>query len=301
MPTLLRGAKLPPAAELAARARLLGSPLPMPQAVVLRGQSSEPLLNKVHIASTQRCGTAERDGLAIVLAADSFAELSPFPTQVRVGQFVRFEATLHGAVVAPDLLALDPDGHVRTIPLSRDRDGRVHATLSARAHGHTEIQLLGSLGDGPRPLLETYFSTEHATAGRVERALWPEGEVPELHEVRDLYQHINHVRTHPLTVDPRLEQIATAHAEAMVRTKRLAHDVGSGLLTARAKSLNAEALGENVAHSETLTSANQGLSRSPSHRRNRTQEEWSSMGVGVARDTDGTLWVCETFARGASP
>jgi len=42
--------------------------------------------------------------------------------------------------------------------------------------------------------------------------------------------------------------------------------------------------------------AERALWASPSHRENLLLPRFDRVGIGVARDPDGTLWVCQTFA-----
>jgi uncharacterized protein YkwD len=96
--------------------------------------------------------------------------------------------------------------------------------------------------------------------------------------------------------DPRLDAIAQGHADAMMRARRIAHDLGEGDLTRRLDDagLVARSVGENVAHARTLVAAHRALYASPSHRMN-ILGPYTHLGVGVANDADG-VWVCEVFA-----
>jgi uncharacterized protein YkwD len=65
-------------------------------------------------------------------------------------------------------------------------------------------------------------------------------------------------------------------------------------------SLNWSALGENVAMStptgNTLLSLFNMLASSAGHRANMVNPDFTHMGVGLARDSSGALWVVEVFA-----
>jgi uncharacterized protein YkwD len=54
-------------------------------------------------------------------------------------------------------------------------------------------------------------------------------------------------------------------------------------------------MGENVAHALTLERAHRVLWASPSHRGNLLDRRFRDLGVGVARDSDGSVWVCQLF------
>jgi uncharacterized protein YkwD len=101
-----------------------------------------------------------------------------------------------------------------------------------------------------------------------------------------------------LELDERLAALAQSHAEAMRRARKTAHDAGDGDLSFRLEQLGLELeAGENVAHAESVALAQRALWASPSHRENLLFPRFTLLGVGVAPDPDGTLWVCQVFAR----
>ena len=59
--------------------------------------------------------------------------------------------------------------------------------------------------------------------------------------------------------------------------------------------------GENAAHEATVVRAHRALWASPSHRSNLLDARFTAMGIGIARDDDGSSWICETFADFAEP
>jgi uncharacterized protein YkwD len=64
-----------------------------------------------------------------------------------------------------------------------------------------------------------------------------------------------------------------------------------------AAGLAVKAAGENVAHAMSVIHAHRSLHASPSHRANMLSPAFDSVGIGVAADRDGTLWVCQLYAR----
>lgn len=103
----------------------------------------------------------------------------------------------------------------------------------------------------------------------------------------------------PLAHDDKLDALAKAHAERMRDGRSVAHDLGDGDFRDRFEAegtLDAHAVGENVAHAPTLALAHRALHASPSHRINLLRADYTHMGVGVARAEDGSVYVCETFA-----
>ena len=97
------------------------------------------------------------------------------------------------------------------------------------------------------------------------------------------------------------QDILTAKAEAwaqhMAATGRLEHSV----LTADLGDLVWTMLGENVGMSgptsDTLLTIHNMFVASPEHRANLVNSQYTHMGVGVATDSAGRVWVSEVFAR----
>jgi uncharacterized protein YkwD len=104
-------------------------------------------------------------------------------------------------------------------------------------------------------------------------------------------------RSAPLERDAHLEELAQAHAEAMRRARKTVHDAGDGDPSQRLADTGLEErIGENVAHAANAVLAQRVLWASPAHRENLLLTDFALIGVGVAPDADGTLWVCELFA-----
>jgi uncharacterized protein YkwD len=96
---------------------------------------------------------------------------------------------------------------------------------------------------------------------------------------------------------PNLTNKAEAWAQHMARTGTLAHST----LSANLGSLNWKSLGENVGYSsptkDTLLTIHNMFVNSPGHRKNLLNSGFTHMGVGVAKDSKGRIWVAEVFAR----
>jgi uncharacterized protein YkwD len=94
-----------------------------------------------------------------------------------------------------------------------------------------------------------------------------------------------------------LTQKAEAWAQHMAATGRLEHST----LSAGLGSLGWTALGENVGYSSptsnTLLTIHNMFVSSPDHRANLLNSGFTHMGVGVAKDSSGRVWVAEVFAR----
>jgi uncharacterized protein YkwD len=101
----------------------------------------------------------------------------------------------------------------------------------------------------------------------------------------------------PLQQNDVLTRKAEEWAQHMAATGQLAHsNLSDGV-----ESLNWTALGENVAYSspngDTLAAIHDLFVASAGHRANLVNSGFTHMGVGVATDRSGTVWVSEVFAR----
>jgi uncharacterized protein YkwD len=90
---------------------------------------------------------------------------------------------------------------------------------------------------------------------------------------------------------------AEAWAQHMAATGQLSHStLSSGL-----SSLNWKSLGENVGYSSptsnTLLTIHNMFVSSSAHRANLLNSKFTHMGVGVATDSRGRVWVAEVFAQ----
>jgi uncharacterized protein YkwD len=85
----------------------------------------------------------------------------------------------------------------------------------------------------------------------------------------------------------------------MAQHHELAHDAGDGgpLERLRAAGLEPRDAAENVAHAATPALAHRAQWWSPSHRANMLRAATDRLGIAVARDEHGDVWVVELFAR----
>jgi hypothetical protein len=275
-----------------------------------------PWVSNEPTAGERRCGTAlihTDDGrdIAVAVVIDALADLAPLPLRAHLGQWLRFAAPLSPTVLAAlqeaSLMMLAPDGSLRIVPVAVGA-GMFHSVFSLDRPGLWRLQASFDTGRGPRPALEAWVFVDRDPD--MEAALQPPpGEGPELpleagrDELRAaLSRSIEGVRRSvgvpPLRRDPKLDDLAQAHVEAMQRTGRTAHDVGDGLPPARATraGVSARRFGENVARASSLERAHRALWDSPSHRRNLLDAGFEAVGIGVARASERDIWVCELFA-----
>ena len=104
-------------------------------------------------------------------------------------------------------------------------------------------------------------------------------------------------RDRPVQENSTLDAKAQWWADVMAMTDTLAHsNLAAGL-----QSLPWMMLGENVGRAGPGGNADQAIENafvnSMPHFFNMINPAWTSMGVGVARSSDGTVWVAEEFAQ----
>ena len=87
----------------------------------------------------------------------------------------------------------------------------------------------------------------------------------------------------------------------MLQAHTVGHDVGDGDPVARVQDagIYARHTGENVAHAPSVALAHRSLYASPSHRANLLHASFDHLGVGIADDADGSVWVVELFIASA--
>jgi len=258
----------------------------------------------------RRCGveiTHPRPGRLAVsaVAIDALADLAPLPTRARVGQWLDVRATLLVPATGAKLVVLGPHGAPHAVVTSLV-GSELRARFNADQPGAWLVQVLAVVAGGPRPLLEAlvFAGVEPEATFSVPSAPGEEAATLASDPTAALYAMINRARASErgsaLERDATLEQVARAHAEAMRKAHKTAHDAGDGDLGERLANAGlALYAGENVAHAASAALAHRALWASPSHRENLLFPDFVSVGVGVATDSDGTLWVCEVFGASA--
>lgn len=256
----------------------------------------------------RRCGFARArsaDGGVVIagVAVDAFADLEPLPVRVRAGQWLTVRARLLSPMTGAHVVVLGPTGPPRTVTTGMD-GGVVRAAFSVDHPGPWLVQVVTSGSTGPRPVVEAMlFADEappasfhaHAAPGE-DAASAASDEAAALAAMVDAARRSEGLGT--LERDPRLDRVAQAHADAMRAAGHIGHDVGDGDPGDRiqAAGLRVKIAGENVAHARTVRRAHRALWTSPSHRGNLLEPAFRRLGVGVAHDPDGSVWVCEAFA-----
>jgi uncharacterized protein YkwD len=300
--------------EITFALRSAGAPYVWPRAWTLRG---EPDIALEHAKVTEwlaalgdegdkRCAVASsgvKDGqraFAAVLVS-VLADLEALPTRVRVGTWVDLRARLRLPATGAEVVVLGPRGRPHSV-LASFSDGTVRARFRADREGTWLVQVLATTASGPRLAAEALVAAGSAPPETFDAGMAPgedgvsAGDSPE----DALLAMVNGARASEglgkVRRDARLDRLAREHAEAMRSDGALSHQANGKSLAERLEGMPFRSAGENVAHATDLYRAHRSLWKSPSHRENLLHEAFELVGVGIARDDDGSSWVCEIFA-----
>jgi len=295
--------------ELGFALRAEGSPYMWPHTWTYDGTGSAALesmqswLGSFGDGGERRCGVAQVTTHAV--AADVLADLDVVPVRARSGAWLSVSGRLLVAATEAKWIVLGPSGAPFAVPTSFDGQ-RVQARFHADRPGAFLVQLLANVTGGPRPLLEatTYVDVRPPASFSGDAAPGEPAEPPSAQDddAAALLTMVNLARlsehSPPLVRHATLDAVAEKHAQAMRQKRRIAHDVGDGDPRSRVESTSLDILstGENVAHALNVVRAHRALWASPSHRENLLEPRYDKIGIGVAPDPDGSLWVCEVFA-----
>ncbi len=95
---------------------------------------------------------------------------------------------------------------------------------------------------------------------------------------------------HAYSVDSQLTSLAQAHAEAMAAKQSLYHNPSLA-----SDVTNWKWVGENVGYASSAAAVENAFMHSAPHRSNILDKNYTEIGVGVATDKNGTVWVTEDF------
>ncbi len=302
--------------ELALAIRAEGGPHVWPRAWTLEGETLDPddahqrlrrFLASFGDGGERRCGLAalrdaDRTVVLTAIVVDALADLAHVPVRTSVGQWIDVDAALLVPATEAKVIVLGPRGAPRAVPTSL-HENRVRARFRIDQPGAWIAQVLAVVATGPRPVAEATLFAEVEPPTALQQAPAPgEAAGDGLDDESAIHRMIDAARATEgsplLHRDPRLDTVARAHADAMRRAGIVGHDVGGGDPRARveAAGIAFAATGENVARARSLAHAHRALWASPSHRENLLLPRFDSVGVGVVRDRDGSVWLCEVFA-----
>ncbi len=304
---------------LAELQRVAGEPHVWPRAWIVSGRALDHDETRQKLAAwgttfrepgERRCGVAigyGQDGTEViaVIAVDAEADLAPVPIRTHVGAWMPIDVRLLVPATAAHVIVMGPTGRPRTVPTQLDGT-RVRAQVALDRPGAFSLQVVADLANGPRPVLEVELFADVAPPDQLPDLRAP-GEAAPPADASDrgaLLAMVQALRLseqlRPFTPDPALDALATTHTRKMQETHVVAHDVGDGDPVRRfdAAGLSARESGENVAHAGSIALAHRALYASPSHRANLLSSSFDRIGIAVARDRDGSVWVTEELTGG---
>ena len=104
----------------------------------------------------------------------------------------------------------------------------------------------------------------------------------------------------PLTLDPELSRIARIKSEDMRDNRYFAHvspTYGDVRQMLRTFGYSYAGAGENIAHHATVEKAQAAFLSSSGHRRNIMNRAYTKVGIGVAFDSKGFIYLTQIFCR----
>ena len=104
----------------------------------------------------------------------------------------------------------------------------------------------------------------------------------------------------PLTLDPELSRLAQLKSNDMNTNRYFAHEsptYGNAGQMLDAFHYDYRGVGENIAHHANVEKAEAAFMSSDGHRRNILGSQWEKVGIGIAYDENGNVYVTQLFAR----
>ncbi|HVE83014.1 MAG TPA: CAP domain-containing protein [Myxococcales bacterium] len=288
--------------EISALVSDAGGADPSPRAVVIRATPPDYALEAFlkrrdfneEPASHLGVGAAVAGDHAVIVAllSDRKALLRPFPRVLpRAGASRALCGELLGGLGQPEIFVTRPSGGVDRLPLSRSDGPSFCAEVPFPRAGRHAVEVIARGPRGPEVALQLYVDVAvPRREGRAAQA--PEPATPE--DARQVIrQRINALRraqgAPAVSADGRLDAVAQAYAERMVRERFFAH-VAPGGDDLRARLTGAGyayvQAGENLGLASGPLGAHFAIEHSPGHRANLLTPEYSAVGVGVAWDRD---------------
>jgi uncharacterized protein YkwD len=238
----------------------------------------------------------------VMLRAQNPGQLLPIPMKVAPNTKQRVEVRLFDPPLGVELVALPPVGRARRATMSVSGE-LAQADVYLSDPGEWLLQVMVEASGGPKPVFlaavqvggePKAFNERKAVPGeKAYRAeLAPEAAIEAMLNQARKTAHLG-----PLKRSTTLDQIAQRHSENMARMGRISHDTGDGLPGRRieAAGLSVAAAGENVALAPSVLRLHRALWASPSHRENMLLPRWEEVGIGVAKDASGRLFLTQLF------
>jgi uncharacterized protein YkwD len=263
----------------------------------------------IHTLRRRRLLARVQESFVTVLLTQRAVSFSPLPADLRPGERFLFEGELHPPFRDPEILITRPDGNTDVLDNLADDDRRFRTYVRlAPGAGEYQLEVMGRYDMGPRVLALAslhprlpgqrllYESIlEAARKGTLEPALPAphRGPATEREAEALLLRLLNRDRERsglpPLAESAALCALARGHSADMRDRKFFAHvSPRTGRLSDRAENAGVpfRRIGENIAVGADVIEAEAALLRSPGHRMNILDPEYTQVGVGVAFDTD---------------
>jgi uncharacterized protein YkwD len=309
-----KGHPLLDTAEIAFALRSEGAPYVRPHAFTLVGVLVPGAL-QVRVENwrssfppvgDRRCAVATSrmpDGRPVhaFVGVTALADLYPLPTEVSIGTWLDVRALLVVPATRVEVIVLGPRGRPHAVLASLDGP-RVRARFRTDYEGTWLVQLVATTETGPELAAEAIVQAGGAPPERFDASEAP-GErspAPGAAPQDAVLAMTNGARAAEglarLERDPRLDTLALEQARTLCEVKSLSHDASGQSLVERLGPVPLRSAGENVAHATNLRRAHRALWRSPSHRENLLHPAFELIGIGVAQDDDGSVWLAEIFA-----
>ena len=103
-----------------------------------------------------------------------------------------------------------------------------------------------------------------------------------------------------LSEDSELSALARAKSQDMLENGYFAHEsptLGNAAAMLDSSGYAYQGVGENIAHHASVEKADAAFLSSPGHRANVMGSQWEKVGIGVAEDENGFVYVTELFVR----
>jgi uncharacterized protein YkwD len=230
--------------------------------------------------------------IAVALSTRAFSLTSAVPRSVPVGTPVALSGDLAAGYSAPTLAITDPEGGVSRITVGNARKFS-HQFVADRA-GETTLELLATGPEG----LAVIAVIPLMVGGKVAAQAPVSAQAPVEVDARDVAEHLlaaiaserDKRKLRPLRIDVRLQRVASAHCEDMVKHGFIAHSskrTGDATARVRAAGLDALLVLENIGRGYSASELHTGLMESPGHRGNILHPDAREIGIGVVAEREG--------------
>ncbi|MBS2032828.1 MAG: hypothetical protein JST54_33450 [Deltaproteobacteria bacterium] len=268
---------------------------PAPRTLMLAGSAAEPLLQYLRAQPSltedrpdvMGVGIASSAGklTLLVLFAQRYAELKPFPRELPVGGQGALDVTLKGKLGSPQLVLTGPDGHAETSTDAAASGQRLTAPIRFAQQGRYTIEVVGRDASGPR--VAAIFGVVVGNAKDQADIDDPPEPADPMAKIDAVLEHINKVRARkhlpPLEHDHDLDVVALDHSVDMAKNHYFAHvSPTQGDLHARLQNRAAYVrAGENLGEAGGALAAERAIEASPAHLENTLDPQFTRVGLAL--------------------